>query len=238
MTSFLTIENTIHKDLQTRDMLEELNDNFLLTCLYFSQLAYFSQEHISKKLRETGANQVSIYTKDGTQAFIAEYDDVIFVSFKGREADRWQEVKTDLHFWESQFHDCPVHTGFMNSLEHVKRHLMIDLEYFMPEKRIVYTGHSLGGALALLLALEKEPTDICTFGNPRVFKTKDLGLAEQVNIVRVRTENDFVPSLPPSWLGYTHVGQEVVLEGRGKSWNSHRIRSYLRGVLEDKILDK
>lgn len=237
MTSFLAIDHRLSTDLATRNMLEELEADYLRTCLYFSQLAYFSQSHISKKLKQTGANQVSIYTKDGTQAYIAEYDDVIFVAFKGREADRWQEIKTDLHFWESEFHDCPVHTGFMNSLNHVKQHLMIDLAYFGPEKRIVYTGHSLGGALALLLALEKEPTDICTFGNPRVFKTKDIGLSEQVNIVRVRTENDFVPYLPPAWLGYTHIGQEVVLEGRGPSWNSHRLRSYLRGVLGNKILD-
>ena len=89
--------------------------------------------------------------------------------------------------------------------------------------RIFITGHSLGGALASLFALDVAASrpDITvintTFASPRVGKSVWQGTYEKkldLQGVTFRVANywDFVPSLPPRILGYEHVGQPFLVD--------------------------
>ena len=91
------------------------------------------------------------------------------------------------------------------------------------------TGHSLGGASAILLAVDYalngwKIDSVVTFGSPRVGKTdflkvlQDLQNAGQIGpVVRVVELDDIIPHLPPRTVlgfetGYIHIGNAIYLD--------------------------
>lgn len=234
MTVFYALEKKVREKLSKRDIDKEFSEDLLFTSVYFSQLVYFSPAYIHKRLDFLGPSSVAIYNKNGVQAFFAEFDTFAVVSFKGREADRCQELKTDLKFWPVTYKGCHVHYGFLESLHYVHKRVLMDLEDVSLEKRILYTGHSLGGALCTLLALEYRPTDIVTFGSPKVFYKTDISsYFRGINYRRIIAKNDFVPNLPPDFTKYEHLGEELVIDSPFNMWKSHKLRTYIKGVLKE-----
>lgn len=89
--------------------------------------------------------------------------------------------------------------------------------------RINTTGHSLGGAVAFILAamLDKDGFNInqvVTFGQPKVTNLSGASTLEHLNVIRVVTPQDLVPLVPLLDLLdidnidiYWHVGREVIL---------------------------
>jgi hypothetical protein len=100
-----------------------------------------------------------------------------------------------------------------------------------PMQTLYITGHSLGGAMALLLGimlatdpaftpLARRLQAVCTYGQPMVGSP---GLAEACHrhevlgprVVRYVYRDDVVPHLPPKDSGhFAHVGQERLFDGR------------------------
>jgi len=73
------------------------------------------------------------------------------------------------------------------------------LEQDIDHKNIVLTGHSLGGAVALILGAlmtrdEIPPVEIVTFGAPRCGRLKIL---DSVPVTQYRHGKDIVPMVPP-----------------------------------------
>jgi len=97
--------------------------------------------------------------------------------------------------------------------------------------RLYFTGHSLGGSVALLLALHFRKSGfmlgpVYTFGQPKVFAESTVTAYRCLPVVRFINSDDPVPFIPPtlplahnaadslhpSWHGiYRHLGDEVVL---------------------------
>lgn len=113
------------------------------------------------------------------------------------------------------------------------------------EVSLTITGHSLGGALALLNAYDAAsslpglPICVITFGAPRVGNTafKDRLQQMQVKTLRVFTKQDLVPRVPGimfneglqkfeeitgklEWV-YTHVGVELKLDTQASPYLKH-----------------
>ena len=83
-------------------------------------------------------------------------------------------------------------------------------------KNVVTTGHSLGGAASLALALHLKPdfdVKACvTFEAPRLIGTQRADIWRknpELPVVRVTNRNDPVPHLPPCSASFEHVGTEV-----------------------------
>ena len=81
---------------------------------------------------------------------------------------------------------------------------------------VIITGHSFGGALATLSAVELNQrgikADLVTFGSPRVGNDKFAKYANQMikgKSLRVTYKNDIVTVIPPQTIGFRHVGQEI-----------------------------
>ena len=113
----------------------------------------------------------------------------------------------------------PVHAGF----ELTAMAIYADVKpYLNPGYTTYLTGHSLGGAVAALLAvylIEEgyKVVQVVTFGQPKFTTAAGVAKLASLPITRVVDENDIVPMLPPFTLGnrqfgvYEHIGPELVL---------------------------
>jgi triacylglycerol lipase len=131
----------------------------------------------------------------------------------------------------------PVHVGFVVDARAVWSFAFPRLR---PGIETRVTGHSLGGALALLLAmrlrLDGLPLGhVITFGQPKVTTEEGVARFRDLPLLRVVNHDDPVPLLPwetlKSVVGgpYRHLGRELRLTDRGtfELFAEHRAERYL-----------
>jgi hypothetical protein len=169
----------------------------------------------------------------------------IIVSFRG--SDSPVDFIVNAKFWKSiadwkyslqEFlpkndnllpNDLSVHAGFEMQYVRVRNRLTnatLTLANQFPDYQIIFTGHSLGGALATLAAVDfydrygfGDRISLYTYGAPRVGDEK---WARYVNTLpfaskmyRIQRRGDPVVHLPPTWVGYEHSLQQYsILDNR------------------------
>ena len=113
-----------------------------------------------------------------------------------------------------------LHNGFSQAAQAIYKEIKpkINADYL-----INTTGHSLGGAVALILAMYLDNDDfntgqVITFGQPKVTNIPGANKFQHLNITRVVTPKDLVPLVPPfdpvdikNLDIYWHTGREVIL---------------------------
>ena len=174
---------------------------------------YLKKEFISlikntnefKKLKDNlkiaGFEVIQIFDKDGTQAFLAkrESDKMVVLSFRGTEVTQLKDIKTDLKAFTHKNGKTKIHTGFRDAYYLVHDEIKAELEKIDNSYSIYITGHSLGGALALLATkhLQRDNIAACyTYGSPRV-GNEEFADSIKIPIYRVVNTADIVPRLPP-----------------------------------------
>lgn len=175
----------------------------------------------------------------GGQAYVAADSESIFVIFRSTNAeDGWDltlNVLTDLKAYHSDisFIDdtdlkankhgaLRVHSGFQN--EYLRyRESILDRLAQHPDKDVYVTGHSLGGALAVLsgfdIAAHTDRTvTLITFGQPRVGNSAFRKMSDELipNSYRIVMNGDPVSRIPGSLLDYEHTGKLLQLDDRGR----------------------
>jgi len=163
-----------------------------------------------------------------TQGVILHNADEIIVIFRGTTNARdWlTNVKIRKAPADWLLKDVGVHRGFLAALRSVKaevRRVVQELRV-ITDKRLTITGHSLGGALAMLCALDLEDGyepvhEVVTFGQPRV---GDAAFRDYYNTllgartIRVVNQIDAVTRLPLWVMGYRHAGlSEIFFDAFG-----------------------
>lgn len=160
---------------------------------------------------------------DGLRA-IHGYDsftDTLFVAFRGSDniqnwIDNMQVAKI------SPYNDSSIEIeeGFHKAYLHVKSDLFRNLGKLTAEYKthdVLVTGHSLGAALATLLAYDlmmsatHSVSHLITFGSPRVGNTEFVKSFNTYPLEynRVTHYNDIVPHVPEELMGYMHVSNEI-----------------------------
>lgn len=144
--------------------------------------------------------------------------------------------------------DVQFHRGFMSAYFAVRDQVLAAVEK-APQPNLIITGHSLGGALATIAALDlqynitsqrEQAIRVRTFGAPRV---GNGALAESYNrrvpdTTRFVFGWDIVTRVPRLWQGYRHVGQEVMLGSRwtwqivSRRFSDHNISNYIAALEE------
>ena len=103
-----------------------------------------------------------------------------------------------------------------------------------PGMPVNVTGHSMGGALAVLLALHLQrdgySVKVVTFGQPKVTNLESALRLERLDVTRYVTREDPVVGFPPPHSDdvnrlYSHFGAEVLLmaDGRYKFAEPHQV---------------
>ncbi|MFF8955586.1 lipase family protein [Streptomyces sp. NPDC014894] len=163
-----------------------------------------------------------------TQAYTLASEHMIVTAFRGTEPARIRDRLSDASTppWPGPARTGYVHHGFGRALDSVfpsVRQALAELRD--NEQTVWFTGHSLGGALAMLAGcrtLLEEPglraDGIHTFGQPR---TCDRILAAACDkefkdrLHRYVNNNDIVPRLPPEPV-YTHAATLRYIDSAGR----------------------
>ncbi|MFJ2463756.1 lipase family protein [Pseudomonas sp. NPDC087615] len=142
-----------------------------------------------------------------TQAFIIHHDELILISVRGtyeliadglRDADAFQVPFADT--------DSKVHRGFYEAARKAYDFVLEYLDRFYAGQKLLICGHSLGGAVALLLSemLRRRPEgyniQLYTYGAPRAGDALFTKGAEPLEHHRMVAHNDPVPSVPGTWM--------------------------------------
>ena len=158
------------------------------------------------------AYNISIPLVVDTQAFLARLTapgraPILVLAFRGTEPKKAADIKADIK--ANPMNVGPedggqqVHTGFYQAFEAVESHIRTELAKDENKDLPLYiTGHSLGGALAIVATycLSSDQIAACyTFGGPRVGNLA-FGQSIKPPVYRVINAADLVPRLPPSYL--------------------------------------
>ena len=110
--------------------------------------------------------------------------------------------------------DC--HRGFKNNSYRSLSKLVCDYEALDKKRKLIITGHSLGGATATLIADLIYPNNqniaLITAGSPSPGGRKLKERLKNVEHLRFVYGDDIVPKTPPWVCGYVHTHQPIPLE--------------------------
>jgi hypothetical protein len=209
-------------------------------CAWMCLLAYrdtypasfaFDRGTISSKLGVLGFQSVQFFEsvgherQGGTHCFLGIHDDadpgkkLAVVAFRGTDkddpTDLLDDVDAPLVDWSG---GGKVFDGFKDALEEVQGPLLAAIQGI--DYKLLMTGHSLGAAMATLVASLKTPTALYTIGSPRVGNVDFVASLGGVTSYRYVDCCDAVTELPPEVLGYTHLGDMLYIDRHRKVSNA------------------
>ena len=221
-----------------------------------SNLAYLTPKEARKVFDKMGYTS-TYYQSKGSNVFVLEDTNDIIVACRGTEAKEWKDIQADLtiDLVPSRQGVGQVHRGFRNYVDNVwepvKNHVLD-----CPQKKLWITGHSLGAAMATLMArrfvldpVSHSVEAVFTYGSPRVGNRSYINhFNNKVTHHRWVNDGDIVTKVPFSpW--YFHCGIMHHIDSKGKvsvnferkiSWGRvlslllpHGIFKLLKGDIQD-----
>ncbi|MDN3221526.1 lipase family protein [Pseudomonas nunensis] len=168
-------------------------------------------------------NGMTDFTNTDTQAYATHDDRMILISVRGTQEnwDKWRDA--DAQQVPIDGGTGKAHQGFHEGYLAVRKFVAVYLDRFRTaDQRVMVCGHSLGGAIALLLAewirnnYDKNVI-LYTFGSPRAGDSVFVESAKALIHHRIVNHNDPVPSVPAPWMS-THksiwsTGAALVVTG-------------------------
>ncbi|HMF17942.1 MAG TPA: lipase family protein [Gemmataceae bacterium] len=242
-----------------------------------SDLAYMPSAEAAEAFRTQLGLEARLISVGNTQVYIATNDDHIVVAFRGTESPATMDGLKDVLLTDAanlliqpqgdlgtDFAAAGVaarwHEGFMRALGSIWDPLLeaVQAERQKNDRPIWITGHSLGGALALLAAWRFKRKvipihQIYTFGAPMVGNAETASAIDRElpeRLFRYVNDQDPVPQLPTLSLlanSYRHPQKEILLgvaaAGEAavtagqffQSWASKAADGVLHGTLIDEI---
>lgn len=186
-------------------------------------IAYLDPPTAKKKLKKWKFNTFFFLDHDDTQAYVIvnKYD--VIIACRGTERTSNKDILDDIKFWHSsEFSIGAVHHGFHDGAdriwEAIKKILLQN-----HNKHVWFTGHSMGGAIATVLAIRMfhdpdldKPHRLVTFGSPHVTGwLTSIMCCKGIRHDRWVNHLDVVTHLPPALIGYRHFGTTMYINQWG-----------------------
>ncbi len=181
-----------------------------------ARLAYQEPHVIEANLPKLGMQLVKFFDCQNTQAYLAKNDQAMVLAFRGTQPNMIRDWLYDLDGHQVNGPVGKVHEGFLCALHYIWLDVWKTLQQERGNRSLWITGHSLGGALAVLatakLRFEKaQPiSGLYTYGQPRVgdfeFASRfDQGFGGYA--FRFVNYQDIVPRVPLRVMNYYDLGQ-------------------------------
>ncbi len=175
------------------------------TLASISDIAYLDRVEADDSYRKLGFTDVESVEKGSMVGYVVSAGDVTVVVFRG--TDDLVDWLVNLDIRSSNTPHGLIHTGFYNAYWSLKPKTATILEEKRP-KHLWITGHSLGGAIALVCAYDlvenrkMKLSGIMTFGQPMIASRKladYLGTLLLGHYAHVVNEEDIVAKVPPTY---------------------------------------
>lgn len=203
------------------------NPSLDCVCAELARLAYTrfeknaaAQARLAQILAIGGFGQPACFNSEGSQAFaVKAKDGRQFVSFRGTQTDDLTDVIHDAECIPMTVagYRGMVHWGFEKALQSIWPQVQEWLAANASPQPPVFSGHSLGAALATLAAARVTNAELITFGSPRV-GNEEFAASFAGRVVRRYVDCcDGVTLVPleTGW-GYKHVGLMTYIDRDGK----------------------
>lgn len=209
-----------------------------------AELAYDESAHKLGDFRQTHR-----FYNEGTdtQGIAGVLSASTFVlAFRGTQTTNVKDFLTDINLVQKvvPYPDTrkavKVHTGFIRAWHSIRDEVLHDIVRPAPYPNVLTIGHSLGGALATLAALDVQynfpDMDIgsVTFGSPRVGNSEFAASYNRrvPNTTRVVNDKDLVQFLPLETFGYKHIGKLKLIGSNNlgvitEAIGDHALKSYI-----------
>ena len=176
-----------------------------------SAMAYKPAISIKAWAKNNGLNtHISTFDEDNIQGFWCAAGDVALLCFRGT-SNPGQWIR-DLRLIPVEHPWGRVHAGFKGGIDIAEPHIYAFEQVAKDAKHVWVTGHSLGGALAVLAAARLRQHGLnpftYTYGQPRpgLGGFRDRFESELPDrLIRFVNQDDIVPRVPPGLI-YRHAG--------------------------------
>lgn len=203
---------------------------------------YLTDSEREAQLLQQGQTLIHQATLADSQVsyFLSQGNGVQTIAIRGTANLANVMVDLDIEFQPDERLGITLHNGFRSAAEAVFNDVRPRLVAGMP---VQITGHSLGGAIAVVLAMylkhdtAMQITQVITFGQPKVTNVTGADIYSSIPLTRVVTQKDLVPLVPPlSPLQikdldvYWHMGEEIILLGGQQYSQTRGLKSMLRAT--------
>ena len=200
-----------------------------LKAAYLAEAAYGSDQDIARVLKSQGYEIDLIQKIEGfSVAYVLATDEKTrqhVIAVRGTANIENAIVDAAFVLVPDKLSGIDVHQGFLLSARDVYQQIKPRIK---PGYKINTVGHSLGGGVALILAMMFDAQDydigeVITFGQPKVTNISGSRQFKHLNITRLVNPKDMVPLVPPvdpldlmNFSIFWHQGTEILLYGNNQ----------------------
>lgn len=191
---------------QAQTTQESLHKSLLTNFVKFAELAAAAYSNIDTIKRSCSAHgyvfsDSGANLEDQVRYFIAENSatKTQVIAVRGTANVENALVDMDYELIEDSHLGIKLHKGFAQSSRNIYKMVKTKLN---KDYSIDITGHSLGGAIAAILAMYLDQDgykihSVVTFGQPKVTDRYGAKKFQHLNVLHVSNLNDIIPTLPP-----------------------------------------
>lgn len=221
-------DDLFHPELGRTILVAGMQPAIEALCVEFSRLSYKhfesdpnAKQEIQAALALVGYTITEFFSVTLAHAFCASnpVDQTTIVAFRGTQPKE-PDIDTDIDFIPTDWTPGGrVHSGFAEALLEIWKSGMSAWISARREETLVFTGHSLGAALATLASTKITPKRLVTIGSPRVGDSAFCALFNKpetpIAITRYVDCCDVVTRVPPEGPDYQHVGNPQYIDRFG-----------------------
>jgi triacylglycerol lipase len=221
----------------------QIDFNTVSKFAHFANAAYQNNDDIKEISQEYGykLNKSEVLDRVYVKYFLATNDSTRTQIIAIRGTSNLENALSDINI-KMQFDKRTriyLHSGFAEAAGSIYGHIS---SYLNKDYSINVTGHSLGGAIAVVLAMyldvdKYKVANVVTFGQPKVTNKSGAAKFSHLNVTRIVTEKDLVPIVPPfdptdifNTDIYWHMGKEYILFAGEYYSMLEGLKSMMRGL--------